>query len=267
VALRRARAIVGHAASLPLRTDTAGCRVGEDVGMDAPAPTDRSLPRVIVFDVNETLSDMTPIRERFEDLGVDAHLVAPWFAGLLRDGFVLTITGENPAFADLAAASLRTTLHGLPGAGAHDMEAAVRHVMSGFMDLPLHPDVVPGVRALAGLGIRLVTLSNGSAAVAEGLFERNGISDAFDHVLSVEDAPAWKPAASAYQYALATCGVTAEEAMLVAVHPWDVHGAARAGLRTAYVDRTGAPWPEPLHPAEVTATSVTDLAHRLGNTP
>ena len=71
---------------------------------------------------------MSPIRERFEDLGVPAHLVTPWFAGLLRDGFVLTITGDNPKFADLAAASLRTTLHGLPGAGAHDMDAAVRHV-------------------------------------------------------------------------------------------------------------------------------------------
>ncbi len=234
--------------------------------MDPAARTDLPLPRVIVFDVNETLSDLAPIRERFEDLGVPAHLVAPWFAGLLRDGFVLTITGDNPAFADLAAASLRTTLHGLPGAGAHDMDAAVRHVMSGFMDLPLHPDVVPGVRALADLGIRLVTLSNGAAAVAEGLFGRNGISDAFDHVLSVQDAPAWKPAASAYRYALDTCGVDADEAMLVAVHPWDVHGAARAGLRTAHVDRSGAPWPAPLDPAEVTVPTLTDLARRLGDT-
>ncbi len=234
--------------------------------MSTPEPTDRPLPRVIVFDVNETLSDMSPIRDRFEDLGVGAHLVAPWFAGLLRDGFVLTITGDNPAFADLAAASLRTTLHGLPGAAAHDMDAAVRHVMAGFMALPLHPDVAPGVRALADRGIRMVTLSNGSTAVAEGLFERAGISDAFEHLLSVEDAPAWKPAASAYQHALDTCGVAAGEAMLVAVHPWDVHGAARAGLRTAHLDRTGAPWPEPLTPAEITVTTLTDLAGRLGPT-
>ena len=30
---------------------------------------------------------------------------------------------------------------------------------------------------------------------------------------------------------------------MVAVHPWDLDGAARAGLRTAWVDRTGAPYP------------------------
>lgn len=231
--------------------------------MSTSEPTPRQLPRVIVFDVNETLSDLSPIRERFEDLGVPAHLVTPWFAGLLRDGFVLTITGDNPAFADLAAASLRTTLHGLPGAGAHDMDASVRHVMSGFMGLPLHHDVVPGVRALTALGIRLVTLSNGSAAVAEGLLQRNGIRDGFEHVLSVEDAPAWKPDARAYQHALDTCGVTAGDAMLVAVHPWDVHGAARAGLRTAHLDRSGAPWPEPLERPELVAPSLTDLATTL----
>lgn len=33
------------------------------------------------------------------------------------------------------------------------------------------------------------------------------------------------------------------DAMLVAVHPWDVDGAARAGMRTAWLDRRGTAYP------------------------
>jgi 2-haloacid dehalogenase len=136
--------------------------------------------------------------------------------------------------------------------------------MSGFAQLPLHADVADGVRALQALGPRLVTLSNGATAVAEGLLERNGLGDAFDTLLSVQDAPAWKPAASAYRYALETCQVAAVDAMLVAVHPWDIHGAHAAGLRTAWINRTGRRYPHTMHRADVEAKSLTELAQILG---
>jgi 2-haloacid dehalogenase len=201
----------------------------------APPPALERRPRLLIFDVNETLSDMTHLGDRFVEVGVPPYLAAPWFAGLLRDGFALTVTGHNPSFADVAHASLRTVLH-----DKANVEAASRHIMAGFLELPLHDDVRDGIRALAGMGLRLVTLSNGSADVAEGLFARGGIRDRFERVLSVEDAPAWKPAASAYAYALRECDVRPQDAMLVAVHPWDVHGAKAAGLLAAWVDRTGA---------------------------
>jgi 2-haloacid dehalogenase len=51
--------------------------------------------------------------------------------------------------------------------------------------------------------------------------------------------------------------------MLVAVHPWDVDGAARAGLRTAWIDRGGSRYPTHLLAPELTATSITDLARQL----
>nr|WP_254925633.1 MULTISPECIES: hypothetical protein [unclassified Rhodococcus (in: high G+C Gram-positive bacteria)] len=47
-------------------------------------------PRVIVFDVNETLSDMSPLSERFADVGAPNELASLWFASVLRDGFALT---------------------------------------------------------------------------------------------------------------------------------------------------------------------------------
>ena len=113
-------------------------------------------------------------------------------------------------------------------------------------------------------GLRVVTLSNGSAGVAEGLLDRAGLRDHVDLVLSVEDAPAWKPAAAAYAHALEECGVEAHEAMLVAVHPWDIDGAARAGLRTGWVDRNGRDaYPTHLRPPELRAPSLAELAGDL----
>jgi len=219
------------------------------------------LPTVIVFDVNETLSDLAPMADRFADIGVERYLAAQWFAMLLRDGFALTAAGGSEKFAVLGEQTLHTLLTGR--ALDRDLAAAVGHVMDGFMALPVHPDVSAGVRSLRTAGYRLVTLSNGSTAVADKLFTRAGIGGEFDALLSVEDAGAWKPARRAYEYAAMRCDVELADLLLVAVHPWDIDGAARAGLSTAWVNRTGAPYPAFFTPPTHTVSALTDLAGLL----
>lgn len=216
-------------------------------------------PDLLVLDVNETLSDLAPMRGAFEAVGLPAAEAEAWFAGVLRDGFALTSVGANPSFADLAAESLRirAELHGLT-----EVDGAVEEVMAAFTSLPVHPDVVPGLRGLAESGVRVVTLSNGSASVAEGLLERAGVADAVERMLSVADAPRWKPHESAYGHALSTCGVAADQAMLVAVHPWDVHGASLAGLRTAWVNRSRTTYPSFFAGPELEVHQLGDLASR-----
>ncbi|MCO4239193.1 haloacid dehalogenase type II [Pseudarthrobacter raffinosi] len=221
-----------------------------------------SAPSVIVFDVNETLSDMSPMGVRFAEVGAPAQLAKLWFATLLRDGFALTAAGGNGAFAEIGAEALRGLL---PTSDiGMDLDQAVAHVMAGMTGLSLHPDVPHGVRALRAAGYRLVTLTNGSAQVAEKLFTPAGILDQFELLLSVEDAPAWKPAATAYHYASGACGVEPGEMMLVAVHPWDVHGAARAGLGTAWINRNGANYPDYFAAPDYTVATLTELPEALG---
>lgn len=220
-----------------------------------------SRPQLLVFDVNETLSDLAPMAHRFTDVGAPGELAKAWFASTLRDGFALSVVGENPEFAALARDAARTLL--APLSLTLELEAAVNHVMAGFTELHTHPDVAEGVAALADLGIRLVTLSNGATGIAEKLLTDAGIRERFERLLSVAEAPAWKPAEPAYRYALNTCGVEASEAMLVAVHPWDLDGAARAGLRTAWIDRGATPYPRSFTPPEVRATDLVDLARQL----
>ena len=222
---------------------------------------DRVLPGTLVFVVNETLSDMSSLAQRFADVGAAEHLSGTWFASLLRDGFALTAAGVNPQFADIALELLKQHLAG----EVADPAAGADHIMAGFGELPVHPDVVSGIRDLAGMGARLMTLSNGSASVADGLLSRSGIRSEFERVLSVEDAALWKPARSAYEYALETIGLPADEVMLVAVHPWDIDGACRAGLRTAWINRGGRDYPGYFSRPDVVATSVSDLAFRLAD--
>jgi 2-haloacid dehalogenase len=134
-----------------------------------------SKPEVILFDVNETLSDMAPMAQRFIDVGAAGELAAVWFAALLRDGFALTATGDNEKFGRLAEGAARTVLAGT--SLSRPPEDAVRHVLAGFTELTVHPDVREGVRLLASQEFRLATFSNGSSAVAERLLGRAGLLD------------------------------------------------------------------------------------------
>ena len=218
---------------------------------------------VVVFDVNETLSDMVPLGRRFADVGAPELTARIWFASLLRDGFALAVAGDSATFATLGSAALRTVLTGTPL--TRDLDAAVDHVMAGFMELGVHADVPEGVRALTAAGLRLATLSNGSAAVAERLLTSAGLRGEFERLLSVEDAGVWKPARGAYEYAARTCEVSPSDMMLVAVHPWDIDGAARAGMQTAWIDRDGRPYPGYFATPTHTVSSLPELAQQLGD--
>lgn len=209
---------------------------------------------LVVFDVNETLSDLSPLADRFAAAGASPMSAQLWFAAVLRDGFAFAVTGEYRSFSAVAEASLR----------AMGLGDSAEGIMSAFTSLDVHPDVAAGVQGLASAGHRLVTMSNGSASVAEALLGRAGLGDSFEMLLSVEDAGVWKPQRDAYHYALERAGARADEAVLVAVHPWDIHGAARAGLRTAWVDRTGSAYPDVFERPTWRVASLEELPAALG---
>ncbi len=216
---------------------------------------------LIVFDVNETLSDLSPLADRFVSVGAPAEASSLWFASVLRDGFALSVAGVRPSFLEVAREVLRAQFSQLPLEG--EVEVAVDHVLGGFAELSVHADVVPGVRALADADVRMVTLTNGATAVAERLLTEAGLIDAFDRLLSVDDAPAWKPSREAYAYAARQCGVDPADMILVASHPWDVDGAVRAGLGAVWVDRRRSHYPQVFTPPTHTVTALDQVAEVL----
>lgn len=228
----------------------------------SPPPSTARRPEVVVFDVNETLSDMTGLRPRFVAVGAPGHLLEAWFAATLRDGFALTVAGATATFREVSGGVLRAMLTGLPGLTAGVEEAADR-ILDGFPALDLHPDVADGMRLLHDSGVRLVTLTNGSAAMSERLFDAAGVSGLVERRLSVEQAGRWKPAPQAYAFALQECGVPADRAAMVAVHPWDVDGAVRVGMTGGWISRDGGPYPGVFRPPAVSGAGLVEVARAL----
>ena len=250
--VERCEVVIGHPAIVadPTRRSVSG--------VPASSPTQR--PSALLFDVNETLSDLSPMGDCFAEVGLPPHLAATWFAGLLRDGFAVTVTGRQASFREIGADVLRGLAANTDGI---DVDAAIERVFAAFMTLDLHPDVVEGLRALGSTGVRMATLTNGAAAVPESLLARAGVDDVMERFLSVDDAGIWKPHPDAYGYAVRAMDVEASAAMLVASHPWDIDGAARAGLATAFVNRAGRPYPRHFERADVEVESLPELAAHL----
>lgn len=221
-----------------------------------------SSPSVILFDVNETLSDMSPMAARFADVGAPEVMARLWFATLLRDGFALAAAGDNAGFRDVGAEVLR----GLLGRTSllMDPDQAVEHVLDGMSALALHPDVREGILGLESGGYRLLTLSNGSSQLAQKLFTDAGIRSSFERLLTVEDAATWKPARAAYDYASAACDADPGRMILVAVHPWDIHGASRAGMGTVWLNRSQEAYPSYFIAPDLVIGDLRDLAAALG---
>lgn len=216
---------------------------------------------VAVLDVNETLSDLEPLRARLLDTGAPGHLLGTWFAGTLRDGFALAAAGRARPFSEIGAAVLRGLLSGVEL--SCPLEDAVSRVLEGIPELDVHPDVPAGVRTLAAGGLRVVTLTNGSLPQSEALLERAGVAHLVEQRLSVDEAGRWKPHRDAYAYAARACDVPLERCAMVAVHPWDLMGAAAVGMTTAWIDRKGTPWPGCFERPDVTGPDLPAVARGL----
>lgn len=208
---------------------------------------------MVVFDVNETLTDPAWLRARLDAAGAHPDLVETWLAATLRDGIALTAAGGFATFSEVAAAALSRL--------APDADA--KAAAEGLSDPQPRDDVAPGLRSLADIGVRIITLSNGRPQTAETVLERAGAAAFVERTLSVEAVTRWKPAPEPYLYACEQCEVAPDEALLVSVHPWDVSGALRAGLRACFVDREGRGYPGYLERPGITIGSLTELANRL----
>ncbi len=198
----------------------------------------------VLFDVNETVFGLDPLRVRMEAAGLPDGTQQRWFAAVLIDGLAAAAAGTFaplPALAGHHAARLLAE-HGQPAT-----EQAVDRILDGFGEVVPHADVAPAFAHLRAAGVTVCTFTNGTAGVTEGALERGGVRDLVDHVWDVSVAGAWKPRPEAYRWACDQLGLAPAQVALVAVHPWDVHGAQRAGLRGGLVVRPGDVGPQPAY--------------------
>ncbi|MGS0535959.1 haloacid dehalogenase type II [Pseudoalteromonas sp. SaAl2] len=195
-------------------------------------------PKVIIFDVNETLLDLDSMRESIgAALGGREDLLPLWFSTMLHHSLVSTAIGDYQDFGKIGVASL------LMVAQNNDIkisaEQAKAAIVTPLLSLPAHPDVKAGLQALKDSGYKLVSLTNSSNNGVKAQFESAGLTDYFEARYSIEDIKIYKPDLRAYEWALKQLNVKAEDALMVAAHGWDVAGAKAAGLQTAFIARPG----------------------------
>ena len=221
----------------------------------------RQRPVAAAFDIIETVFSLERLRERLTAAGLPGGSLETWFAQTLRDAFALEVTGVYKPFREIASATLASLF---AGHGTPPEPARLPQVLDGFAELAPHPDAGSAFRRLHEAGIRIVSLTNGGAAVTEKLLQSAGLRQLVERTITVDEVAHWKPHADVYLHAAKCVGADPARLALVAAHPWDIHGAGRAGLTTAYVAR-GKPFPATMMPPHVTGASLAEVADALAS--
>ncbi|MCA0975262.1 haloacid dehalogenase type II [Halomonas denitrificans] len=196
--------------------------------------SDHAIPKVLVFDVNETLLDLTHLEPLFERLFGDPGMLREWFAQLILYSQTMTLSGLYTPFGQLGAGALRMT------ADIHDIsleQSDIDELASRIGSMPAHPDVAPALERLKAAGFRLVTLTNSAPGASPSPLERAGLSDYFERSFSVEPVRQFKPAASTYAQVAQEMQAEGHELCLIACHLWDTIGAQACGWQGALVLR------------------------------
>ncbi|KAI0409617.1 HAD-like protein [Xylaria palmicola] len=115
---------------------------------------------------------------------------------------------------------------------------AVERAVASWHRMRAWDDVLPALSALRDeLGLELFVLANGTTRLQLDLARSAGLGASFDMLLSSELLGVYKPAAAAYEKALALVRVRPEQAVMVAAHAYDLRAARAVGMRTVYVHR------------------------------
>lgn len=202
------------------------------------------MAKVIAFDVNETLLDLSALDPAFEDLFGDGSLRGQWFAQMLQLSFVGGLIGH---YVDFSTAQHQALLMLGARAGKPVTDADATTMVGRMSNLPPHPEVADALARLASSELTVVALTNSPLAVAEQQLTNAGIRDRFARVHSADTVRSLKPSAAPYRAVAAAHGVGIDDVRLVAAHSWDVSGALAAGCLAAFVARPGMV-PSPIGP-------------------
>ena len=196
-------------------------------------------PKVLFFDVNETLLDLTAMKNSVgKALGNRSDLLPLWFTTMLQYSLVSTVGRQYKDFGVIGAAALQMVASN-NNISISETEAK-EAILGPIRSLPAHPEVKKALTELKNAGYKLVSFTNSSNKGVETQFKNAGLLDFFDDRISVEDIGKFKPHADTYDWAARKMGIASNECLLVAAHGWDIAGALWANWRAAFISRPGA---------------------------
>ncbi|WP_235832139.1 haloacid dehalogenase type II [Flavobacterium ranwuense] len=218
-------------------------------------------PKVLFFDVNETLLDLNTMKKSIgAALGDHPELMSLWFTTMLQYSLVTTVANQYKDFGEIGVAALIMVGH-KNGIAITDKQA--KDAVTAILSLPAHPEVKEALLLLKREGFKLVAFTNSSNKAVEKQLKYAGIQDLFDDVLSIEDVGKFKPHVDTYDWAAKKMGLKSNECMLIAAHGWDVAGANWAGWQTAFVSRPGQQLFPLANLPEVNEKNILSVAQKL----
>lgn len=217
---------------------------------------------ILVFDVNETLLDLTYLEPVFDDLFGDPAVMRDWFAQLILYSQSLTLIGVKENFATLAGSVLQM-MGQIRGRAISDSDVA--HLRRRLGSMPAHPDAAMALDLLRSSGFRMVTLTNSPPSDGPSPLDMAGLGHFFEGAFSVAPSGHFKPAPQTYQLVADALQAPFSDLCLVACHVWDTMGMQALGGKGALVTHgvnaplPGAHVPQP----DLVAPDLSRLAQKI----
>jgi len=133
----------------------------------------------------------------------------------------------------------------------------VRALVAAIERLSPFPEV-PAALSRLRARYKLVVLSNGDPDMLEAARQYHGL--AFDRLISVAEAGAFKPHVATYRKAAEIMGVPVNKVLFVANHAFDCIGAKSAGMCAAFINRRQRPFGMTPHQPDIVVRTMSELA-------
>ncbi len=229
--------------------------------MDTITESPLEKPKLILFDVYETLLDMSMVESKMNDLLHSRRAYRIWIEILMQYCLLESSSTQFHDFATVSRTALTTTGdivgHSVTDQMNEDVMLLMKHA-------PLHEAVELGLSNLNDLGYRLAALTNASVNIITERMEATGLVSYFEFVISAEQIKKYKPSKEAYEAVSKKARLQPSEILVVTSRGWDLCGAVNAGMKTAFIEHDGRNR-YPLAPEPVLKSkNMIDLAQQLG---
>ncbi|GAC1310258.1 MAG: haloacid dehalogenase type II [Mucilaginibacter sp.] len=218
--------------------------------------------KLLIFDVNETLLDLSKIKDEINTTLNSGTAFNLWFLTLLQYSLVESIIGSYHPFGEIGKATLMMTAKNLDKQMSGD---AADRIIKLMTELPPHPDVQDGLRELHDAGFSIVALTNSVLPAARQQISSAGLDLFFQDIYSVNEVQVYKPHPATYLGVAKKLKILPGDCIMIAAHGWDLAGAKQAGLLTAFIERKGQSL-YPLAPApDFTGKDLVSIAGQIIN--
>ena len=222
-----------------------------------------SAPEALAFDMYGTLVDPIGITKQLErHLPKQAlHIAEVWRRKQLEYTFRLTAMEQ---YEDFEQVTRRALDYALAATGQELGSEQKGALMAQYNDLERFADVEPGLERLKEAGHAMVVFSNGTPRMLEALMGATELRPYFQGFVSVDEVKVYKPSPRVYRHVAWRLRRPIGEVRLISSNPFDDIGAEAAGMRAAWVDRSGGLFDTLGSPPEIVVGSLTQLADALG---